>query len=459
VHCTPLVGKAGQRLGVLTLLFQSPQRLSDADLRRLDLYSRQAVDFLERCTFEERLRASDRRFRNLADTAPAMLWVTDGNGACTFLSRGWHEYTGQSPEAALGWGWLDAVHPDDRDQCEQALQDADSRHVAFTLDYRLRRFDGAYRWAFDAGRPRFDDKGGFLGFIGSVIDIHERRQAEDTRRDVEQRFQLLADNMSELAWIAEADGRINWCNRRWFEYTGMNARESNGWGWTLALHPEEISRIVERVRHTIDAGATWEDTILLRGRDNRYRWFLSRATPVCDDKGRATRWLGTHTDVTEQRAAQDLLREADSRKDRVLATLAHELRNPLAPLRNGLQLLKLAVDNPETVGRTQSMMERQLEQMVRLVDDLQDLSRVSQGKVRLQFETIDLAAAVRQAIETNGPACSQAKHRLFTSFPAETVYVTGDFTRLAVALRKNARYVCAVRTFPCRRRNRRPAKS
>ena len=128
------------------------------------------------------LRRSEARFRALADSAPAMLWVTEPDGLCSFLSRGWYEFTGQSPEQGLGWGWLDAVHPEDRDTTRDVILRANAGKEPVAVDYRLRRWDGMYRWVVDAARPRFGPGGEYLGFTGSVIDIHDRKRVEEQLR-------------------------------------------------------------------------------------------------------------------------------------------------------------------------------------------------------------------------------------------------------------------------------------
>jgi PAS domain S-box-containing protein len=135
-------------------------------------------DITDRRRAEEALRETETRFRRTADAAPAMLWITDPQNSCAFLSRGWYEFTGQNEEAGLGFGWLDAVHPDDRGRAGEAFLAAAARSEPFALDHRLRRADGAYRWVMDAGRPHFAEDGAFLGYVGSVIDIHERKEAE-----------------------------------------------------------------------------------------------------------------------------------------------------------------------------------------------------------------------------------------------------------------------------------------
>lgn len=125
------------------------------------------------------LRESESRFRNMADYAPVMVWVTAADGSCTFLSKSWYDFTGQTPEDALGFGWLSAVHPEDSARAGDAFFAANAAQKTFRIDYRLRRRDGEYRWAIDAASPRFGSDGAFLGYIGSVLDITERKQAED----------------------------------------------------------------------------------------------------------------------------------------------------------------------------------------------------------------------------------------------------------------------------------------
>jgi PAS domain S-box-containing protein len=250
------------------------------------------------------LRESEARFRNMADNAPVMVWVTEPDGAGTFLSESWYRFTGQTPEESLGFGWLNAVHPDDRPQVEAHFAAANAHRAPLRMEYRLRRADGSYAWALDAAAPRFGPEQRFLGYIGSVIEIQDRKQAEEA------------------------------------------------------------------------------------------------------------------------------LREQDRRKDEFIATLAHELRNPLAPIRNGLEILRLATDNRAARDRAREMMERQIQQMTRLIDDLLDLSRISRGKIELQKERVNLATALHHALETTRPLLEHAGHRLEVELPASPVVVEADPTRL-----------------------------
>jgi PAS domain S-box-containing protein len=261
-----------------------------------------------------------------------------------------------------------------------------------------------------------------------------RREANEALRTSEERFRTLADNMSQFAWMADAQGWIFWYNRRWYEYTGTTLEEMQGWGWKKVHHPEHVDRVVKRIQHSWDTGEAWEDTFPLRGKDGTYRWFLSRAIPIRDAQGRVLRWFGTNTDVTAQRAAEEALKEADRRKDEFLATLAHELRNPLAPIRNSLHILRLAGSDSGAAEGVRAMLERQVNHMVRLVDDLMEVSRITRGKIELRKEPVELAAVVRSAVETSRPLIEAARHQLAISLPAEPLLLDADPVRLAQVL-------------------------
>jgi PAS domain S-box-containing protein len=161
-------------------------RVGRPDLRQVALVFK---NITERKAAEARLQESEARFRNMADHAPVMLWVTDGHGECTYLNQQWRDFTGQTEETGLGMAWLGAIHPDDAKRAEDIFLAAHRQQESFRLEYRLRRRDGEYRWAIDTASPRLGPGGEFLGYIGSVIDITERKQAEEAREQLLQREQ------------------------------------------------------------------------------------------------------------------------------------------------------------------------------------------------------------------------------------------------------------------------------
>ncbi|NJN01575.1 MAG: PAS domain S-box protein [Leptolyngbyaceae cyanobacterium RM1_1_2] len=312
----------------------------------------------ERIQIEAALYRSEERFRHMADHAPMMIWVTDATGYCTYLSQSWYSFTGQNEATGLGFGWLEAVHPDDRQVAQDIFVEATQRQESFRLEYRLRRQDGEYCWSIDAASPWFSEAGKFEGFIGSVIDISDRKQIEQALIKSESHFRGLAENISQLAWMTDSTGWIFWYNQRWFDYTGTTLEEMQGWGWQQVHHPEHVERVVKKASRCFEQGEAWEDTFPLRGQDGQYRWFLSRVTPVHDQQGQVLCWFGTNTDITNLRQAEIELQQTTERLDIALKSA------PITLFNQDLALRYTWVHNPTHRYSAAEMIGRQDAELV-----------------------------------------------------------------------------------------------
>ena len=388
-------------------------------------------DITQRKQAEEALRESEARFRALVAMSSDWYWEQDEHFRYVHISNEVEVRAGVQAHSHIGKTRWELAHAGVSEEHWAEHRALLERHEPFR-GFAFQRINerGEAIWASASGDPVFDADGRFKGYRGTGTDITERKRAEEALRESEERFRTLADHMSQLAWMADEKGWIFWYNRRWYEYTGTTLEEMQGWGWKQVHHPEHVERVVVRIQHSWDTGEVWEDTFPLRGRDGRYRWFLSRAVPIRDAAGRVLRWFGTNTDITEQREAEAALKQADRRKDEFIATLSHELRNPLAPLRNGLELLRMQGANGELTP-IREMMERQLNQLVRLVDDLLEMSRISRGAFELRNERVELGAVVTNAIETSDPLITAARHELSVSLPEKPLWIEGDPVRLA----------------------------
>jgi PAS domain S-box-containing protein len=170
------------------------------------------ADITERKRAEEALRESESRFRLVANTAPVLIWMSDTNKLCTYFNKPWLDFTGRSIESELGNGWAEGVHPEDFKACLETYTKAFDRREKFSMEYRLRRYDGEYRWVLDIGTPRFNQDDSFAGFIGSCVDFTDRKVAQQALRESEDKLRLLLDSTAEAIYGIDLEGRCTFCN-------------------------------------------------------------------------------------------------------------------------------------------------------------------------------------------------------------------------------------------------------
>lgn len=254
-------------------------------------------------------------------------------------------------------------------------------------------------------------------------DITTRVRAEAALLESERRLRFVMDSMPQKVVTTTPDGVADYFNPQWCEFTGLSLQQLTDGGWAQLLHPDDLAEAIRLWQHAVATGEPNLHEQRLRRADGEYRWHLSLAVPMRNATGEITMWIGSVTDVHE-------VRESNNRKDEFLAMLAHELRNPLAPIRNMVEVLKRADGNGDLLQPALSTMERQLRHMTRLIDDLLDVSRISQGKISLRPETVELATVIRQAVEAARPANDAAQQELMVALPARPVYVRADPVRL-----------------------------
>lgn len=260
----------------------------------------------------------------------------------------------------------------------------------------------------------------------------ERARVASRLRDSEEQFRTLSSLLPQFLWTAGPDGAIYWFNDYAHEFFGPGA-PIEGYGWTRFHDPELLPEIERGYRAAIAAGRPYACTTRFRNAAGEYHWFIARMLPQRDPQGNVLRFIGYNFDVSDLYETQARLVEADRRKDEFLATLAHELRNPLAPLYNMLEILKL---NPgqEMTEELRAVMHRQVHHLGRLVDDLLEASRITRGVVELQPERISLGEVVSAAIETSRPLIEAGRHRLRIDAPVEPLWVHADAVRLTQVL-------------------------
>jgi PAS domain S-box-containing protein len=362
--------------------------------------------------------------------------TTDTEGRVTFLNG--------VAELLTGWANADAVgHPLDdvfhivNEETRQPVENPATRALRDGVIVGLANHtvlvakDGIERPIDDSAAPVRDAQGQVVGGVLVFRDITARRQAEKALRESERRWRIMAGALPNLLWTDLPNGQCDWLSSQCEQYTGIPENELLGIRWLETLHPDDRQRTLACWQAACADQGDYDLEYRIRRHDGEYHWFKTRGVPIRDDQGRIVYWFGSCTDIEEHKRMEEALREADRRKDEFLATLAHELRNPLAPIRNGLQLMKLARDDAAVVDQARTLMERQLLQLVRLVDDLMDVSRITRGKIELRKERTELAKIIEHAVETSRPLINEHNQDLTIQMPPGVIPMEGDVTRLA----------------------------
>ena len=359
------------KTAVFVDLFQKTERLRRLERRE---YQRLLDEAARRQAEEERgRRESEDRSRRLVAFHEAVmggmgegLFALDPAGRLTYMNAAAERLLGWTAEELLGRAIHDYIHhrrPDGAalataecailrvQQSGESLRDHD--------DVFLRK-DGTYFPVACSSAPIASD-GAAGGVVVVFRDVTRQKQAEEELRESERRYRALADSMPQIVWAARPDGHLDYFNRRWYEFSGFPEGGTGDESWLPILHPDDAPPCLEAWAAALRSGDTYQIEYRFKDRaSGGYRWHLGRALPVRDAAGRIVRWFGTCTDIDDQKRLEEGLREANAAKDQFLATLAHELRNPLAPLLNSLNVLEHDDAVRRGHGATLERMERQL---------------------------------------------------------------------------------------------------
>jgi PAS domain S-box-containing protein len=405
--------------------------LSDSERRAR---RRGEAESTERRRAEDALRASNRQFGQLVEAMPQIAFMSAPDGASRYINGRWAAFTGLDPaESDLDRSLLDVVHPDDHDRLTSTWAASLASGTEYECQFRLRRHDGEYRWFLARAVPVRDEHGTLTAWFGTSTDIEDQKRSEESLRRGESEYRSLFENAG--VGNAEIDletGRFVRVNRTYCAITGYDADALLGMTYLDVTHPDDRDRTHGLVEPFLreHAGAFEMEKRYVR-RDGRTIHVQVCGTLIRDADGRPIRLLGCVEDITQRRRIEEERRDADRRKDEFLAMLSHELRNPLAPIRNALSVLSLADADPGATAWAREVIDRQTGVLTHLVDDLLDVARITQGKVTLHRATVRLAGVVTAAVEASQPLIDARRHRLEVDLPDEPLYVDGDTTRLS----------------------------
>ena len=261
--------------------------------------------------------------------------------------------------------------------------------------------------------------------------LAERERDAQRRAEVsKEQCRSLVETMPQLAWISAPNGQHLFRNQRWGEYTGLSFDELTGHGWESVHHPETLPHVLTRWKESLSTRKPFEAETRLRRNDGEYRWFLARAAPVIDKHGAVTSWVGTCTDIHDQRMLREQALRTARMKDEFIATISHELRTPLNAILGWAKVLQTEVPSTGMPAKALGAIERNALAQAQLIEDLLDVSRILSGKMRMEVAIMDPADAVEAAIESVRPAAVAKEIRLVADASHQAGLVLADSGRL-----------------------------
>nr|WP_293834906.1 PAS domain-containing protein [uncultured Arsenicibacter sp.] len=366
----------------------------------------------------------------LASFAQA-IWETDPDGIVVTDSPSWRACTGQTLDSYLGEGWINAIHPDDRPYAMHLWKEAVAAQLPVNAEFRLQTPEGGWRWTNVRATRILRADGSIKKWLGINIDISEKKLGEEALKKQETRTRL-AVKAAELAtweWDLRTD-LVHW-NDKHFELLGLPVREGPVYADTFLSHllPDDAESIKAQLADSIRYRIPYDAEFRIVKEDGSVAWMSGYGHVTAEKDGRPVQASGVMFDISMRKKAELALQDASRRKDEFLAMLAHELRNPMATIRNGLTILELKASDM-VAQTTINMMNRQTSHLVRMVDDLLDVGRITQGKIELRKKTVNLVTLARQAAESVFPLFQQEGKLLEVTLPPGPVELDGDATQL-----------------------------
>jgi PAS domain S-box-containing protein len=376
--------------------------------------------------------------RTFIEAVPGVVYAKDREGRLIVGNRGVAELLGVPHDAYIGRTDADLI----ADPAQAGAIMATDRRImesgiAEQVEEEIQRADGSPAWWLSTKAPLRDADGNIVGLIGASLDITDRKRIENALRLSEQRSALALDVARLGTWTWDLDSGALRLDERAVQIGGADPSRDAFTLEDLArrMHPEDWPRVEAALRASLTPGGDglFAEEFRLVHADGRVVWMMTRGQASFEGRDascRAVTMVGSVFDVTERRRMIETLEQADRRKDEFLAMLAHELRNPLAPIGTAAQLLKMAPGDEARVAQAAQIISRQVTHMTEMVDDLLDVSRVTRGLVEFEREPVDMRAVMAAAIEQTEPVLQARQHKLVTESPGSAAVVLGDRHRL-----------------------------
>jgi PAS domain S-box-containing protein len=379
------------------------------------------LDVTGRVQARQQLQDQQLLFKDITDAAGTALWAVDPKGNITFVNQTWIDWTSQPYEAHLGRGWIDFVAPDDRERVIQYYIRDVNRKSQFMVDFRIMRNDGRTQWVAATGKPRYLANGEFAGYVGSCMDITDRKKTEQLLKDSEERFRNIADSAPVLIWMAGTDRRTTFLNKCWMQFANIaQLLSDDGYLQSNLIHPQDVAAVTETYRSAFDRREEFYLEYRMQ-KGQHYRWIGMKGVPRVTADGVFEGYIGSGMDITE-------MKEHEQIKNDFIGMASHELKTPITSIKAYIQLLLTIYKNrseDEFLLKSLTTVNKQINKLTRLITDLLDVSKMESGRLSLNSEPFVLHDVLKETVEE---VQHTATHHdiVYSGLAGPTVYADRD---------------------------------
>jgi PAS domain S-box-containing protein len=398
------------------------------------------LDITEEKTQEQELKNSVKLFTEMADNVPAMIWMSGDDKFDDFFNKTWLEYTGRTIEQERNEGWLDNVHPDDVEKCLKDYQLSLKEKKGFYTEYRLRRWDGRYRWIADNSVPRYNQDGVFAGFISACMDIDDQKNFREKILESELRLKTISNASPVGLWMTDTNAQNTFVNDTWIKWTGIPFEKQLGTGWMDRVVEEDKKTAPSKFWECLLKREMYSTEFRIVRPDGQLRWCLTEGAPYYDIDGEFAGYAGSVTDITD-------IRKMEERKDDFIKMASHELKTPITSIKGYVQLL-LNIYNDHNEEKFQeskpivktslNTISKQVSKLTRLVSELLDLSRIESGKLELNTTSFELGELVQESVQDALYTSNKHKITVHNNFNGNIVADRDRISQVLLNLLTNA---------------------
>ncbi len=353
------------------------------------------IDVTNRVVTLTRLARQELILKSVTEAAATALWMIDVGGDITYVSQAWVRWTGKPAEAHLGRGWLNSVVEEDREHVFHRFALYFAAKKVYNIDFRIIRADGNLQWIAATGKPRYSSGGDFEGYVGSCMDITERKETERQLKESEERFRKIADSAPVFIWMADTSGKTVFFNKSWLDFTGKSFEESVNKMETEQLHPEDAGKLYNIYSAAFSKREGYYLEFRLKRYDGVYRYIGMKSVPHYSPGGEFEGYIGSGMDITETKEHEQI-------KNEFIGMASHELKTPITSIKAYIQLLLNIYKNDEDdefLKKSLTTVNKQINKLTRLITDLLDVSKIESGRLSLNSEVFVLNDLVKECID------------------------------------------------------------